>query len=57
MVCPTRFGTLEVFCKRLAEAALSRMYGGIHFSSANGDGLAVELAIGAWTFKKTMRPR
>ena len=45
------------FFQAAREAALSRMDGGIHFSSANGDGLAVGLAIGAWTFKKTMRPR
>lgn len=42
------------FLQAAREAALSRMYGGIHFRSANDDGLAVGLAIGAWTFKKTM---
>ena len=45
------------FLQAAREAALSRMYGGIHFRSANDDGLAVGLAIGGWTFKKTMRPR
>jgi membrane-associated phospholipid phosphatase len=45
------------FLQAAREAALSRMYGGIHFRSANEDGLAVGSAIGAWTFKKTMRPR
>ena len=43
------------FLHAAREAALSRMYGGIHFRSANDDGLAVGLAIGAWTFKKTMQ--
>ncbi len=43
------------FMQAAREAALSRMYGGIHFRSANDDGLAAGLAIGAWTFKKTMR--
>ena len=43
------------FLQAAREAALSRMYGGIHFRSANDDGLAAGLAIGAWTFKKTMR--
>ena len=38
------------------EAALSRMYGGIHFRSANDDGLKSGLAIGGWTFTHTMRP-
>ena len=45
------------FLQAAREAAFSRMYGGIHFRSANDDGLAVGLAIGAWTFKKSMRPR
>jgi hypothetical protein len=39
------------------EAALSRMYGGIHFRSANEDGLKTGLAIGGWTFTHTMQPR
>ena len=43
------------FLQVAREAALSRMYGGIHYRFANDDGLAVGLAIGAWTFKKTMR--
>ena len=47
----------RAFLQAAREAALSRMYLGIHFKSANDDGLAVGLAIGAWTFKKTMRPR
>jgi hypothetical protein len=45
------------FLQAAREAALSRMYGGIHFRSANDDGLAAGLAIGAWTFKETMRRR
>jgi membrane-associated phospholipid phosphatase len=45
------------FLQAAREAALSRMYGGIHFRSANEDGLAVGSEIGAWTFKKTMRAR
>jgi membrane-associated phospholipid phosphatase len=45
------------FLQAAREAALSRMYAGIHFGSANDDGLAVGLAIGAWTFKNAMRLR
>jgi PAP2 superfamily len=45
------------FLEAAREAALSRLYGGIHFRSANEDGLKAGLAIGEWTFKKTMRPR
>ena len=45
------------FLEAAQEAALSRMYGGIHFRSANDDGLKSGLAIGKWTFTHTMRPR
>ena len=38
------------------EAALSRLYGGIHFRSANEDGLAAGQEIGAWTVDNYMRP-
>jgi PAP2 superfamily len=38
------------------EAALSRLYGGIHFRSANQDGLAAGEEIGAWTVDNYMRP-
>jgi len=31
------------------EAALSRLYGGIHYRSANQDGLAAGIEIGEWT--------
>ena len=45
------------FMEAANEAALSRMYGGIHFRSANGDGLKSGLAIGGWTFTHTMQRR
>jgi len=31
------------------EAAVSRLYGGIHFRSANEDGLQAGISIGEWT--------
>ncbi len=37
------------------EAALSRLYGGIHYRSANEDGLRAGVAIGAWTVRNVMR--
>ena len=52
-------GTVRRFRSFLAaanEAALSRLYGGIHFRSANDDGLKSGLAIGGWAFTHTMRP-
>jgi hypothetical protein len=39
------------------EAALSRIYGGIHFRSATEDGLKAGLDIGEWTFSHVMRPK
>src|SRR5262249_42190225 len=37
------------FSAAAEEAALSRLYGGIHFRSANEDGLQAGLNIGFWT--------
>src|SRR5262249_52069018 len=39
------------------EAAVSRLYGGIHFRSAIEDGLEAGLGIGAWTFTHYLRPK
>jgi hypothetical protein len=39
------------------EAALSRLYGGIHFRSANADGLAAGIEIGEWASARFLRPR
>jgi hypothetical protein len=39
------------------EAAVSRLYGGIHFRSANEDGLASGVQIGEWTFTHYMQPK
>jgi PAP2 superfamily len=45
------------FLDAAREATLSRLYGGIHFRSANDDGLKAGLSIGEWTFRRTMQPR
>jgi len=37
------------------EAALSRIYGGIHFRSASEDGLQAGISIGQWTFTHYLR--
>ncbi|PYL00664.1 MAG: hypothetical protein DME19_04305 [Verrucomicrobia bacterium] len=39
------------------EAAVSRLYGGIHFRSANEDGLYSGLSIGDWTFTHYLQPK
>jgi membrane-associated phospholipid phosphatase len=45
------------FSAAASEAAISRLYGGIHFRSANEDGLAAGLAIGEWTFTRFLQPK
>jgi len=39
------------------EAALSRIYGGIHFRSASADGLEAGTSIGEWTFVNYLQPK
>jgi hypothetical protein len=39
------------------EAALSRIYGGIHFRSASEDGLQAGSSIGEWTFTNYLLPK
>src|SRR5437588_4515225 len=39
------------------EAALSRIYGGIHFGSASEDGAQAGMSIGEWTFAHYLRPK
>jgi hypothetical protein len=48
--------TFSSFSAAATEAALSRLYGGIHFRSANEDGLTAGTEIGAWTVDHYMRP-
>jgi PAP2 superfamily len=39
------------------EAAVSRLYGGIHFRSANEDGLQAGVSIGEWTVTHYLQPK
>jgi hypothetical protein len=39
------------------EAAVSRLYGGIHFRTANEDGLQAGISIGQWTFTHYLQPK
>lgn len=39
------------------EAALSRIYGGIHFRTASEDGLQAGTSIGEWTFTHYLQPK
>jgi len=45
------------FSAAASEAAISRLYGGIHFRSANEDGLTSGRGIGEWTFTRYMLPK
>ncbi len=45
------------FSEAAAEAAVSRLYGGIHFRSAIEDGLTAGVQIGEWTVTHTMQPK
>ena len=45
------------FSAAAAEAGVSRIYGGIHYSSANQDGLAAGAAIGDVTFANVLQPK
>jgi hypothetical protein len=45
------------FAAAAAEAAVSRLYGGIHYRSANQDGLDAGAAIGDFTFANVLRPK
>lgn len=44
------------FSAAAREAAMSRLYGGIHFRSANEDGLRAGIEIGAWVVQYRLRP-
>ena len=45
------------FSEAAAEAAVSRLYGGIHFRSANDDGRASGVAIGEYVFTHFLQPK
>jgi len=49
--------SFESFTAAASEAAISRLYGGIHTRSANQDGLTAGIAIGEWTFMQVMGPK
>jgi hypothetical protein len=45
------------FSAAAAEAAVSRLYGGIHFRSANEDGRRSGMAIGEYVFRNYLQPK
>ena len=45
------------FSEAAGEAAESRLYGGIHFRSANEDGLAAGIGVGEWTVSYYLRDK
>ena len=54
---PGVFRSFHSFSAAAAEAAVSRLYGGIHFRSANEDGLSAGIEIGQWIFTNFMQPK
>jgi membrane-associated phospholipid phosphatase len=47
----------ESFSAAAAEAAMSRIYGGIHFRSASEDGIAAGVDVGVWTYEHLLLPK
>lgn len=54
---PGVFRNFSSFSGAAAEAAMSRVYGGIHFRFASDDGLSGGLRIGEWTFRNYLQPK
>jgi hypothetical protein len=54
---PGVFRSFSTCLDAAEEAALSRIYGGIHFRSASEDGLQAGSSIGEWTVTHYLRPK
>src|SRR5438552_2280911 len=54
---PGVYRSFETCMDAADEAAVSRLYGGIHFRSANEDGLQAGIGIGEWTPTHYLQPK
>jgi hypothetical protein len=45
------------FAQAAEEAAINRLYGGIHYRFANEDGMTSGLQIGEWTFAHILQTK
>ena len=54
---PGVYRSFETCMDAADEAAVSRLYGGIHFRSANEDGLQAGIGIGEWTTSHYLQPK
>lgn len=54
---PGVFRSFTSFSAAAEEAAVSRLYGGIHFRFANDDGRESGVGIGAWSFNNFLQPK
>src|SRR6266480_1910186 len=54
---PGVFRSFSTCLAAAEEAAVSRLYGGIHFRSANEDGLQAGISIGDWTGTHYLQPK
>ncbi len=55
--CPASRAASPASLRRPRKRAVSRIYGGIHYRSANQDGLAAGAAIGDFTFANVLQPK
>jgi len=56
-VVPGMVRAFASFSAAANEAAVSRLYGGIHFRSSIEDGLSAGMAIGEWAFTHYLQPK
>ena len=56
-VLPGVFRSFSTCFDAAEEAAVSRIYGGIHFRSASEDGLQAGISIGEWTVTNYLQPK
>src|SRR5207247_2464175 len=54
---PGVYRSFSTFLDAAEEAAVSRLYGGIHFRSANEDGLQAGISIGEWAATHYLQPK
>src|SRR5438045_5560141 len=54
---PGVYHSFSICLDAAEEAAVSRLYGGIHFRSSNEDGLRAGISIGEWTVTHYLQPK
>ena len=57
MTCPGIHRSYQQFSEAAQESGLSRIYGGIHFMSANLYGLSTGAAVGDYVYTNLLLPK